>query len=158
MLSGRPVDGWAAVGLQAIALATLLGFCGAFGAGQAAWYNERAAAELALIASLAAGAVLAGGGRRRLWMAGVAYALWLFAAADQFDGVTGAQALTTGAWTATGLALLLVALRRRQQAGVRAALATLALVCAKLFLVDLRTSTRSGAFCCSWAWARRSWP
>jgi len=136
-ISGRPVDGIAAIGLQAGALVVLWGFCGAFGAGAFAWFNQRAAAEVALIASLAAGALLAGPGRRRRAMAGVGYALWLFAAADQFAGMEGGAALTTGAWAATGLVLLLAALRDRVQTGVRVALGTLALVCAKLFMVDL---------------------
>jgi uncharacterized membrane protein len=137
VLAGRPVDGTAALALYAVGVTTLLGFCGAFGAGAVAWFNERAAAELAMVASLATAAALAAGERRRQWLAGAAYVLWLFAAADQFDGVTGGAALTTGAWAATGLALLLTSLRVRQQDGVRLTLGTLALVCAKLFLVDL---------------------
>jgi|GEM_PF-1351351 len=136
-VAGRPVDGAASLALHAAALVTVLGFCGQFGAGAYAWFNQRAAAELALIASLAAGAVLAVDGRRRWWLAGAGYALWLLAAADQFDGLNGAAAFTTGVWAATGLVLLLVALRRHQQGVLRVALGTLALVCAKLFLVDL---------------------
>ncbi|HEU4561195.1 MAG TPA: DUF2339 domain-containing protein [Longimicrobium sp.] len=137
VLPGRPVDGVAALACHGVALVTVLGFCGVFGAGAVAWYNERAAGQLALIASLAAGAVLAGPGRRREWLAGVGYGLWLLAVADQFHGVAGGAAFTTGTWAATGLALLIVTVRRRAQSGVRVALGTLALVCAKLFLVDL---------------------
>jgi len=136
-VAGRPVDGAASLALHAAALVTVLGFCGLFGAGAYAWFNQRAAAEGALIASLAAGAVLAADGRRRWWLAGAGYALWLLAAADQFDGLNGAAAFTTGVWAATGLVLLLVALRRHQQVALRVALGTLALVCVKLFLVDL---------------------
>jgi uncharacterized membrane protein len=136
-VSGRSVDGVAAVGCQVLALFTVLAFCGDFGAGTYAWFNQRAAAEAALIASLALGAVLAGPGVRQSWLAGVGYGLWLLAAADQFDGLTGAAAFTTAAWAATGLALLLVALPRRMHTALRVAIATLGLVCAKLFLVDL---------------------
>jgi hypothetical protein len=136
-VQGRPVDGIAALAVHAAALVTVLGFCGVFGAGAYAWFNERAAAEMALVGSLAAGAVLAGAGRRRSWLAGVAYALWLLAAADQFAGLDAAAAFTTGAWAATGLVLLLAALRRHDQSAMRVALGTLGLVCAKLFLVDL---------------------
>ncbi|HET7232688.1 MAG TPA: DUF2339 domain-containing protein [Longimicrobium sp.] len=134
---GRPVDGAAALALHVVALVTVLGFCGPFGSGAFAWLNPRAGAELALIGSLAAGAVLAPAGRRRWGLAGAGYALWLWTAADQFDGLTGAAAFTTGVWAATGLILLLAALRRREQGAVRVAIGTLALVCAKLFLVDL---------------------
>ncbi|HET7463796.1 MAG TPA: DUF2339 domain-containing protein [Longimicrobium sp.] len=137
VLAGRPVDGVAALACHGVALVTALGFCGVFGDGAVAWYNERAAAQLALIASLAAGAVLAGPGRRRGWLGGVGYGLWLLAVADQFSGVAGGAALTTGTWAATGLAVLIATVRRRAQGGVRVALGTLALVCAKLFLVDL---------------------
>ncbi len=136
-VAGRPVDGAAALVLYAAATVTVLGFCGVFGAGEYAWLNQRAAAEMALIASMAAGAVLAGPGRRRSWLAGTGYALWLLAAADQFDGLDAAAAFTTGVWAATGLVLLLAALRRHDQGAMRVALGTLALVCAKLFLVDL---------------------
>lgn len=137
VLPGRPVDGGAALACHGVALVTVLGFCGVFGDGAVAWYNQRAAGQLALIASLAAGAVLAGPGRRRGWLAGVGYGLWLLAVADQFDGVAGGAAFTTGTWAATGLAVLIATVRLRAQGGVRAALGTLALVCAKLFLVDL---------------------
>ncbi|HYH78793.1 MAG TPA: DUF2339 domain-containing protein [Longimicrobium sp.] len=136
-VSGRAVDGTAAQAMHAVALVTVLGFCGVFGSGAYAWANERAAAQLALIASLIVCAVLVGPGQRRALMAGGAYVLWLITVADQFHGLTADAAFTTGVWAATGLVLLLVALRRREQVAVRLAIGTLGLVCAKLFLVDL---------------------
>ncbi|HEU0052070.1 MAG TPA: DUF2339 domain-containing protein [Longimicrobium sp.] len=136
-IPGRPVDGYAAVAMQCLALTAVLWFTGGVGSGTTAWLNERAAGQLALLASLGAGAALTAPGRRRDWLMAGAYLLWLFTAADQFAGVTGGQALTTATWAATGLGLLLYALPRRDQRQVRVALGTLGLVCAKLLLIDL---------------------
>jgi uncharacterized membrane protein len=137
LVPGRPVDGGTALVLQAAALVAALSFCGEFGAGGLRWFNERAAAELALLASLAAGAWLAGTGARRRRLYAVGYGLWLFTVADQFHGLSAGPAFTTGVWAATGLALLVVALPLRDRRAVRVALGTLALVCGKLLLADL---------------------
>ena len=97
----------------------------------------RALADLAVLAVGLASAFLVRTPRSRLWylyFVHVGLLGWLWRGLAPYDG---GQGYATIAWCAYGLALMMLALRRGWPLLERTAIATLMLVVAKLFLVDL---------------------